>query len=245
MIDLRTLKFEFSGTGGPVSSMKFDFGSEGDIYWIFPDTGYKISFHKSGIAHIKNNYDRDYYEELDLSPDVIVKSIKENLPAHKKLFQQLDGKPFSPEGKTLYAWHVPDFKGREHQIMNDFLTIRGRKAILSMDVHKILHAMTEASPVLYETTDTKLAKFVDSQNFMTFDTEGNFFNINNQRVFDFTELSNFSLDDLSSLLGPVGKILEFMNMETDDYDDEDDEDEYDEEDDEFAYLFGNLKLKKI
>ncbi|QLH06002.1 hypothetical protein [Nitrosopumilus ureiphilus] len=245
MIDLRTLKFEFSGTDGPVSRMKFDFAPDGDVYWIFPETGYKISFHKSGVAHIKNNYDRNYYEKLDLSPDAITQSIKQNLPAYKEFFQQLEGKPFKPEGKTLYAWNVPDFKGREQQIMNDFVTIRGRNAVLSMDVHKLFHAMAEASPTLYETTDTKLANLIDSQNFMTFDTDGNFFNINNQRVFDFAGLSNFTMDDLSSLLGPIGKIFEFMNMETEEDEEYDeDEDEY-EEDNELAYLFDNLKLKKL
>lgn len=58
MRDLRTVKMVFSNTNGVSRSIKFDFGSQGDAYWIFPETGYKVSFHKSGEVHIKNIRER-------------------------------------------------------------------------------------------------------------------------------------------------------------------------------------------
>jgi len=231
----------FSDTNGVSRSIKFDLGREGDVYWIFPESGDKISFHKSGVVHIKNNFDKNYYERLDLSQEAFLQSFNKNSQSFQKFFDVIEGKSFQPEGRTVYAWAIPNFQGKEQQLLSQFMNLKGRHATISLNPTSLANALTDVSPVLYETTDTKITKLTELQNSMVFDEDGHFYSVSNQKVIDFTGLSSLSNTSIMDLFGPLGRVFELMDDNFEEYYESED----DEEDDEFVSFFDNLKLKKI
>lgn len=187
---------------------------------------------------------RDYYEELDFSEESFLQGFKRNSNSAQKFFQFIDGNTFQPEGRTVYAWKIPNFQGKEQQLVNQFVIIKGRHARIAINPNSLANVLVDTSPILYETTDTKLTKLADLQNSIAFDTDGHLYTIDNQKIFDLTDLSSLSGTSIVDLLGPLGRVFQLMDDNLTDYY-EDDEDENLEEETKFDSFFENLRLRKI
>jgi len=203
---------------GNVNFFKFDFGSKGDAYWILGDSGYHISFHKSGETHIMSD-DRKFHEEIDfdLFPNDSTSWVSNYFQNNVVI----------PEGRDVYAWPIPTEKLNANSVIERFYSIQGRKATVTISDKGIIDTMTSLSPYLYETKDTKIATLVDTyKNCIVLDTDGQLYAASPNGILDITNLSDFSLNTFYKMLGPWGKVLELIgehmgvNESDSDFDDE-------------------------
>lgn len=219
---------------GKTNSLKLDLAPEGDVYCFLGDSGYYISFHKSGETHIKNNYDKKFYEiiDFDLFPS-------ESTSIISNYFQSNIA---SPEGRDVYVWPIPIEKFNTNSVIESFYSIQGRKATVTVTDKGILDTMASLSPNLYETKDTKIASLVDIyKNCIVLDTDGQVYTAGQNGILNLTNLSNFSYNSLYKMLGPWGRVLEMIgeHMGVNEFDDD-----FDDEEDETS-PFDGMKLKKF
>ncbi|MFZ1077458.1 MAG: hypothetical protein WAN47_08545 [Nitrosotalea sp.] len=234
--DIRTFKFNMVDEQGNANYFKLDFSPEGDVYWFLGDSGYKISFHKSGKVHMKNNYDKTFYEpiDFDLFPSESHFSFVSNYSQNNSVI---------PEGRDVYAWPIPIEQLNTTSLVESFYTIQGRKATVTVSDKGILSTMTSLSPYLYETKDTKISSLVDTyKNCVILDTDGQIYMAGSNGILNLPNLSNFSVNTFYKMLGPWGRVLELMGEHMDVNADKDElEDDLDEEDS----LFADMEIKKL
>lgn len=216
-----------------VNYFKLDFAPQGDVYWFLGDSGYYISFHKSGETHIKSNYDKEFYERIDF----------EIFPSESAswISNYFQNNTVIPEGRDVYAWPIPIEKLSTNSLIESSYSIQGRKATVSVSDRGILSAMTSLSPYLYETKDTKIANLVENyKNCIVLDTYGQVYTAGSNGILNLTNLSNFSFNTFYKMLGPWGKVLELIG---DHIGEEEIDDDYEDENEQ-TFLDG-VELKKF
>lgn len=219
---------------GNNNSFKLDLAPQGDVYWFLGDSGYYVSFHKSGETHIKNNYDKKFYERIDfdLFPN-------ESTNWASNYFQN---NVVIPEGRDVYAWPIPIEQLNASSLIDNFYSIQGRKATVTVTDKGILNTMTSLSPYLYETKDTKIANLIQNyKNCIVLDTDGQVYAAGSNGMLNLTNLSNFSFNTFYKMLGPWGKVLELIGEHIGE--EELLDDDYEEENEQT--FLDNMELKKF
>lgn len=232
--NIRSLKFNMVDDQGNTNYFKLDLAPQGDVYWFLGDSGYYVSFHKSGETHIKNNYDKKFYERIDFdlfpseSADWVTNYFQNNVVI--------------PEGRDVYAWPIPIEQLNTNSLIDKFYSIQGRKATITVTDKGILNTMTSLSPYLYETKDTKIANLVENyKNYLVLDTDGHVYTAGSNGMLNLTNLSNFSFNTFYKMLGPWGKVLELIGEHIG----EDELLDNDCEDDNEQTFLDNIELKKF
>src|SRR3989442_14604454 len=129
--NIRCLKFNMMDEQGNTNYFKLDLAPAGDVYWILGDSGYYVSFHKSGESHLKNNYDKKFFEKLDFNEffpsatDCTTSYFKNNI--------------VSPEGRDVFAWPIPLEQLNTSTLIDKFYSIQGRKATITISDRGILN----------------------------------------------------------------------------------------------------------
>ena len=217
--DIRSLKFNMVDEQGNTNSLKLDLAPQGDVYCFLGDSGYYMSFHKSGETHMKNNYDKKFYEKIDfdLFPNESTSLVS----------NYFENNTIIPEGRDVYAWPIPVGQLNANSVIERFYSIQGRKVTVTVSDKGILNTMTTLSPNLYETKDTKIASLVDTyKNCVVLDTDGQVYVTGSNGILNITNLSDFSLNTFYKMLGPWGRVLELIqehsgiNELDDDFDEE-------------------------